>query len=351
MAKRKLDFTGLSARWADQLQAIPAPTILDLVREYRGLAGACCNFNANAVTNTELKLYKGENQEVKTHPFLDLWEKPNKYMPGPQFLKMTQLYLELTGKCYWRLVPGVISPVEEVYVLPPQQVSNIIEDRKIIGYKYLEDTLTLKEIIPIYVACPLNPYGNGTGPTEIAWQFIKLFSADTSMMYNLLVKSGRPGALISPEGQQGIISPSLSQRLSVWWNSFTGRNSGDVAISPLPLKVDLLNVSSKEFEGSARAAALKTLILNCYDIPPALFDSMASRAELDAAMVQHARLAIDPRTTLLAGVINHNLVNLFDDSLHVEFDWALPEDEKDEPKPDGSEPKIPTDVGEGDANT
>jgi len=77
---------------------------------------------------------------------------------------------------------------------------------------------------------------------------------------------------------------------------------------------------------------LKTLIMNCYDIPPALFDSMKSRAELEAALLQHARLAIDPRTTLLAGIITNKVVKLFDESLRVEFDWSLPEDEAQDPE-------------------
>lgn len=352
MAKKTVDFVGLVSRWADVLQSIPSPRMLDLVNSYHGLAGACCSFNANSVSNVTVRLFKGnrreENkEEIKQHPFLDLWDNPNPFMAGPQFIKTTQLYLELTGVCYWRIVNGLLSAPSELLILPPHQVTQEVENRQIVGYKYMNEKLSLDEVIAIYVANPLNPYGSGCGPTELAWEYIKLFGADTTMMYNLLIKGGRPGALISPEGQQGVISPGLSQRLQAWWRSFSGRNAGDAAVSPLPLKVDLLNVSSKEFQGSERLKDLKTLILNCYDIPEALFASSKSRAELDAAMVQYARLALDPRTSLLAGLINSRVVNLFDPSLYVEFDWSLREDELGEKKPDGKEPMIPDKVGMG----
>jgi len=341
MPESAVDFTGLCNPYADRLGVLATPSTIDLVKEYRGLSGACSNFNANAVANTELKLLSGET-EVKTHPFLDLWKNPNPYMAGPQFVKMTQLYLELAGKVYWRIIPGDITPISQLLILPPHQVEPRIENKKQIGWRWQLIDLSLEEVVPFYCADPLNPYGDGCGPTEVAWEFLTLFHEDAATMLALLRKRGRPGALISPEGLVGVIAPALGERLKAWWNSFTGRHSGDVAVSPVPLKVDLLNVNSRDYQGSERAQMLKTLIMNCYDIPPALFDSMKSRAELEAALLQYGRNAIDPRTTLLAGIITNKVVKLFDESLRVEFAYASLEDEAQDPEAPTT-PRVETD--------
>ena len=344
----ELDFQGLLPKFMDNQNVLTTPTTLDLLKAYSGLCAACSDYNAAAVSDVDIKLLSGET-EIKSHPFLDLWENPNPYMTRAQFVIAMQTYLELTGEAYVKLAPGALTPVGEIYILPNYQIVPRYDGKKLVGWRYDQQDLTLEEVVVFYKFDPLNPYGAGRGPTHAAWPYLSLLNEDVMNMLALLRKRGRPGALISPDGQLGVINAGLSDRLRMWWNSFTGARAGEAAVSPIPVKVDLLSVSSKDYQGSERAEFLKSLILNCYGIPSALFDSSASRAELDAALVQYARQAIDPRTTLLSSVITNKIAKLFDESLVVEFDWALPEDDSGQPKPDGSKPKIPTNVGEDNA--
>ena len=344
----ELDFQGLLPRYMDPQQILPTPSTLDLLKSYSGLCAACASYNAASVSDVEIKLLSGKT-EIKSHPFLDLWEQPNELMVNAQFIIALQTYLELTGEAYVKIVPGALTPVGEMYILPNYQITPRFEGKELVDWRYNQIDLTLEEVVTFFSFDPLNPYGAGRGPTHAAWPYLSLLTEDTMAMLSLLRKRGRPGALISPDGQLGVINAGLSDRLRMWWNSFTGARAGEAAVSPIPIKVDLLSVSSKDYQGSERAEFLKSLILNCYGIPSALFDSSASRAELDAALVQYARQAIDPRTTLLSSVITNKIAKLFDESLVVEFDWALPEDDSGQPKPDGSKPKIPTNVGEDNA--
>jgi len=323
--------TGSRSAWADLLGVVAAPTTYSLLKEYRSLCGACAQLNAHGVSNTTFTLRKGddpEGPEVKSHPFLETLKKPNPYMGTKLLFKHTQLYLEMCGRAYWRIVPGVLTPVVEIYPLQSHLMTQeTTTNNQVTGWKYDNQTLSLEEVVQFYSPDPLNPYGSGKGPAELAWAEIVLMGNDTSMMNALLKNGGAPGYVMSPKDQQGVVSKTIIDRLYAVWNSFRGKGAGKLLIPEIPVDLQTLAQNSKEFEGAARLEFLKSIIMACFNIPSALFSSAGSRAELDAAMVQWSRLAIDPRTTLLEDVINRRILSLFEDDVHFFFDENLYEDQ------------------------
>lgn len=338
--------------WSDRLGAIPTPTYVELVREYRGLAGACASLNASTVAKLKYSLHRGpddEAPEVKDHPFLETLKHPNPHMGVSQLLKLTQLYLEMTGVCYWRIIPGVLNPVSMIYplqshlVMPKFGINAQLE-----GYWYNAPQpnsiwLTTEEIVPFRVTDVENPYGGGKGPAQLAWTEICLLNGDSALMYALQQNNAMPGTLLSPKDAQGVVPKSVVERLTAWWNSYRGGRSGRVAVPEIPIEVTQLAQTSKEFEGSDRFDNISSIILACFAIPGALFKSAGSRAELDAALVQYHRLAIDPRTALLEDVINRRLTSLYTEEkeLTLWFEKALEEDEDQQVDPKTGLPTAP----------
>ena len=323
--------SGTRSLWADLQKVTPAPTTYELLREFRGLCGACANLNAQSVSNTSYGLYRGDDNEapeVTSHPFLEVLKRPNPYMDSKLLWRHTQLSLELCGRAYWKLVPGVLTPVVEVYPLQAQLVSQRVgAGNQIVGWQYDKETLALDQVVQFFNPDPLNPYGSGRGPAEIAWSEIALMNSDTAMMTALMQNGGVPGYVGSIKDAKGIAPPGLIDRIYDAWNSFKGRKAGGLYLPELPMDFTPLAQTSKDFEGSARFNDLKSVILACFNIPSALFSSAGTRAELDAAMVQHARLAVDPRTTLLESVINRRILPLSDDGVNLFFTENLYEDQ------------------------
>ena len=316
--------------WADLLQVTPTPSDAAMLREYRGIAGACAQLNANGVADTPFTLNHGEDNEapeVSSHPFLETLKKPNPFMGPKAMLKYTQLCLEMTGKAYWKIIPGVLTPVVEIYPLQPHLVSpDLGVNNQITGWKYDKENLSLDQMVQFFCADPMNPYGSGKGPAELAWSEIVLMNSDVGMMTALMQNGGAPSHVLSPKDQQGVVSPTVLARLQAAWQTFRGRGANRLMIPEIPVDLQSLAQTSKEFEGSARYDQLKSTILACFNIPNALFESAGSRAELDAAMVQWSRLAIDPRTTMLEDVINRRIMPLFGEGVNLFFESNLEED-------------------------
>lgn len=325
--------------WADLLSVTPTPTDAAMLREYRGICGACAQLNANGVANTPYTLNRGDDNEapeVTSHPFLETMKKPNPFM-GPKALwKYTQLCLEMCGKAYWKIVPGVITPVVEIYPLQPHLVSpDLGANQQIVSWKYDKETLSLDQVVQFFCADPMNPYGSGKGPAELAWSEIVLMGSDTALMTALMKNGGAPSHVMSPKDQQGVVSPTVLARLQAAWNTFRGRGANRLMIPEIPVEIQTLAQTSKEFEGSARYDQLKSTILAAFGVPNALFESAGSRAELDAAMVQWSRLAIDPRTTVLEDVVNRRIMPLFGEDVNLFFEENLYEDVEDVDETEG----------------
>lgn len=316
--------------WFDRMGTLGRPSDRDLVAAYAGIAGACAQLNANGVADAGYALHRGDDNdspEVSSHPFLEVLKRPNPHMGAKILFKTTQLYLEVTGKAYWRIIPGIISPVVEIYPLQPQLVTPVLAgSSQIVAWQYDKDALTLDEVVPFYVTDPANPYGGGRGPAELAWSEITLSGADLSTMYAMLINGASPATVMTPVNQDGAVPSTLLTRLQAAWGAFKGRKRGGMFIPPMQVDVKSLAQNSRDYQGSERLDQLKSTILAAFGVPAALFDSAGSRAELDSALVQWSRLAIDPRTTLLEDVVNRRIMPLFGDDVRFYFDDSLPED-------------------------
>lgn len=326
--------------WSDRQGTIPTPTPIELVRECHGVVGACSNLTSSAVAMLKYSLHRGPDEdspEVKDHPFLETLKRPNPFQGTFEFFKLVQEYLDMTGVCHLRILPGVLNPIQKIYPLQTHLVmAKFGTDAQLEGWWYNAPQpnsiwLTLDEVFPIRWSDIQNPYGGGWGPAQRAWTEICLANGDASLMYALQQNNAIMGTIITPKDAQGVVSKGIVERLTAWLNSFRGGKAGRPAVSEIPIDVLQLSQPSKDFEGSDRYDQIKNTICACFGVPTALLSSAGTRAELDSAQVQFARLAIDPRTALLEGFINRALLPLYgEEELTFHFEDSLPEDQQDQ---------------------
>lgn len=358
---------GDPSAWADTFHTQRAPTASELIAQYKGLYYACAMLNSQTVASVprrvfaqtgpgeksirfwrrrrpepgELKFLAAQKaiqpgvdvEELLDHPLVALLENPNPQMSGFEFRELTQLYLELTGTAYWRVVrDGVGTPIQ-LWILQSQLVESLYDPKTnlIRAFKYGQGMgareYPEKDVIDFRMPSPVNPYSAGYGPGAAAWESINLVGKDKSHVAALMDNRARPDAIVSPTNEDAGMSQDGAERLEkLLARKFRKGGQGGLLVNASPLTVSPITFSQSDMEAIARYGLNKIEILNQFLVPPALFESNKSRAELEAAIVQHARNCVQPRCRRVDERISQKLAPQFDSRLFVVSDDAAPED-------------------------
>ena len=357
--------------WVDQFRTQKAPSALDLINSFEGIVYACASTNATAVAEVPLRLYiqtaAGEStkhrqryktvkaspsqrvraremkmartgvevDEVLDHPLLDLLEKPNRAFDGSTLHEITDLYLETAGNAYWwveRPMPEDVSSWV-IWLLQSPEVRPIRDKTTnlVVAYKYGgEDgpTYPAEQVVDFHFPNLRDPYGDGWSPARAMWETINLLQKDKAHQQALLDNSARPDVVISPS-DNAPLGPVGAKRLSQWFTRAFGKGrSGGVLVPESPVDVNILGFTARDMEAIKRYGVSRVELLNAYDIPPAIFDSNKSRAELEAALVQHGRKAVRPRLRKRDARLTQMLCPMCDPTGRLFFmsDDPVPED-------------------------
>ena len=121
-------------------QIPPALNTQDYLIQYGkiGWLFACTSKVAQDVADTEWKAYrKGEEDPLKSSKALDLLLNPNPYFDMFTTIELTQMYMDLVGKCYWYIAKDRANRPAQIWVISPLNIT-IIPDRDnfIKGYVY-----------------------------------------------------------------------------------------------------------------------------------------------------------------------------------------------------------------------
>jgi len=354
--------------FADQFRTQKSPTKQMLINEYRGVAYAAATLNAGAVAKTPMRLYvqtpKGapepkywryrkldarrekwvrgrykaaagdaEIKEVLEHPMLDLIEGRTSYFGQYSLRELTDLYQELAGEAYWRIERGAMNVPTKIWLLQPQHIT-VVRDTETnipMAFTYGKDkereTYPAEEIVDFRFPNLIDPYGAGWSPARAAYEAINIINKDHSFVASSMDNRARPDAIISPKDEGSSLTTSQAARLEAWLKrKFRQGGEGGVVVWESALEMKPLSFKARDMEMLARFGVTKTEVLNAYGVPPALMDSMKSRAELNAAQAQHGRQAIWPRLERQDERINQKLTTMFSDRLFVVSDDPVPED-------------------------
>jgi hypothetical protein len=146
----------------------------------------------------------------------------------------------------------------------------------------------------------------------------------------------RPDSIVSVKG--GISLDGARRLESSLRRRFAKAGSGGPIVLPEDMTITPLQFNSKQLELLARRGVSKTEIYNGFDVPIALGEAKeVNRATLEAALYQHAKLAVLPRLTRYFQRLNAKFCPRFDERLFLWFDNPVPEDEESRAKVQGME--------------
>jgi HK97 family phage portal protein len=273
--------------------------------------------------------------EVTDHAILDLLKNPNEYMDGFTLELLSALYLEIVGESFWYAPDGIMEEPQFLWILQPNLVTTKVDKTGfpalyVYGHPPREKKYKPEEIVPFLVPDLNNPYVAGYSPTRAAWESVTLLRNHLSYQNGLIGNRARPDFVMTPKNEDASVSGGMMRRMVAQVNKdFRRGRNGGVAGVPGSMDIKALTISSRDMEMLKLHGVTKVELLNVFDIPPALFESNKSRAELEAALVQHGRQALRPRVASRDAVLNRHLVPRFgDENLFLASDDPVPEDEE-----------------------
>jgi HK97 family phage portal protein len=200
------------------------------------------NRTSNATSQVEWKLWRkaksGRDEdrvEVTSHAALDLWNKPNKFMPRQEFVEVVQQHVDLTGEGWWVIGRHKASPIPlELWPVRPDRITPVPDpDTYLRGYVYTSPDgeqvpLELDQVIQLRMPNPLDPY-RGMGPVQSILTDLDATKYSAEWNKNFFLNSAEPGGII--EVPNALSDPDFDQLRDRWNEQHRGvANAHRVAI-------------------------------------------------------------------------------------------------------------------------
>lgn len=175
-----------------------------------GTLFAIVDLFANSTAQVKWRLWRmpvsgkpEDRVEVTRHLALQVWNKPNPFMPRQEFIEVFQQHQELTGESWWVVVddprmPGV--PVELWPVRPDRMTPVPSKETYLQGYLYTAPDgdkipLGLDQVIFLRRPNPLDPY-RGMGPVQALLADLDASKYSAEWNRNFFLNSAEPGGVI-----------------------------------------------------------------------------------------------------------------------------------------------------------
>lgn len=294
---------------------------------------------ANATALVDWKLYRkaksGRDEdrvEVTSHAALNLWRKPNNFMPRQEFVESFQQHFDLTGEAWWVIArhPGVSTPLELWPVRPDRMTPVADRDTFLKGYIYTSPDgeqvpLELDEVIQLRRPNPLDPY-RGLSPVLSILPDLDTarYAAEWSRAFFL--NSAQPGGIL--EVPVHLSDDEFDEMRERWNEQHKGVNNAHrVAIVEHGAKWADRTISQRDMQFVELRGATRDAIREAYGISKTAIGDFEdiNRASALAAKSWFAEQQTVPRLERIKAALNHELLPLFGaTSAGLEFDYENP---------------------------
>lgn len=270
-----------------------------------------------------------EMQELENHPFLDALEHGNAQMPGMQLIKLTQVYLDLTGECFWIKERNAQGMPIAFWPIPAHWITDMpTVDRPFykVGWKQWHGDIPVTEIVCFMHPDPLNPYDRGSGTAKALADELETDEFAAQYTRSFFQNRARPDLIISGQNLSKEDTRRMEigwlQRHAGFWKAFKPSFiSGDVKVTPLSNTMkDNAMVELRQFE--------RDTILQVYGVPPELFGilSNSNRSTIDSADYLYAKHVLVPRLDLLCYTLQEQVIPDYDMRLVLDYESPVEED-------------------------
>lgn len=295
---------------------------------------------ATATAEIEWKLYRKavsgrpeDRVEVTSHLALDIWSKPNPWMPRGEFVETFQQHLDLVGEAWWVVArnPRMRSIPLELWPVRPDRMEPVPSREEFIaGYIYRSPDgeqvpLRVDEVIMLRRPNPLDPY-RGISPVSSILPELDANRVASEWNRNFFVNSALPSGII--EAPTNLGDDEFDQLRDRWEEQHRGIAAAHrVAILEGGLKWVDRRFSQKDMQFVEARGASREVIREAYAMHGhslGLSESV-NRANAEAADTTFARWQVKPRCGRIKMALNHDFLPLFGaTALGLEFDFCNP---------------------------
>lgn len=303
-----------------------------------GTLFAIVHRTSNATAQVDWKLYRkaksgndDERTEVASHAALDLWNKPNRWMPRQEFTESTQQHVDLTGEGWWVIGRNPRSPIPlEMWPVRPDRMDPIPSPTDFIsGYEYTSPDgekipLRTDEVIQLRMPNPLDPY-RGMGPVQSILTDLDATRFSSEWNRNFFLNSAEPGGIIQVDRR---LNDDEFDQLRMRWNE---QHRGVAAAHRVAILEQGTWVDRKFSQRDMQFAELRTVgrdvIREAFGIPGFAIGELTdvNRATAEAAATWFATYLTVPRLERIKAALNNDLLPMFGATAEgLEFDYCSP---------------------------
>lgn len=320
-----------------------------LMQEAVNWVFACIRRTSQTVISERMRLYHKtgngpeDYEEITDHPFLDLIQKPNKWMDGLELIQTWSEHEDLTGNAYW-LLDGVTDETSEptaIYPLNPAYMTVVVgavasEPDQVVRYEY-QTGATKRifqpfEILHFRSLNPNDPF-RGLGPTEASMSSVDTDNWMREWNRRFFQNSAIPGVVLETE-------ITSSDQVRLLRESFDDRHSGvershkTVAL-PKGVKLAQMGYGQKDMDFVAARDKNRDEILAAFGVPPIVLglgmgQTGINRATAEVQEYVFARYSIKPKLTRFERKINEFFLTRFGDDIVIAFDNCVPKNVEQE---------------------
>jgi HK97 family phage portal protein len=292
--------------------------------------------NATALVDWKLwrKAKSGRDEdrvEVTSHAALDLWNKPNPFMPRQEFVESSTQHYDLTGETEWVIArhPGISIPLEMWPVRPDRMTPVPDRDRFMKGWVYTSPDgeqvpLELDQVIQLRRPNPLDPY-RGLSPILSILPDLDTsrYAAEWSRAF--FINSAQPGGIL--QFDQRLSDGQFNELRDRWAEQHKGvANAHRVAILEQGKWIDR-TISQRDMQFVELRGATADRVREAYGISKTAIGDFEdiNRASALAAKAWFAEQQTIPRLERIKAALNHELLPMFGaTATGLEFDYCDP---------------------------
>lgn len=235
---------------------------------------------ANAVPQAPLVILDEKDAPIADHPTALLVKRPNPFMSGVLFWKVTILHLYLSGNAWWEKVRGPDGKVVQLWPLRPDRMS-VVRDKKkfILGWAYRigmnETFLPVEDVVHFKFPHPTDAYF-GMSPLRAACKELETDNEATNFVYFTLKNLGVPGVVVKTQ-EQRLTRDSTDLMSALWMERFSGRERGKPVFLQKGMEVEVVSYDFQKLGFTGVRSGLEARVLMAVQVPPILVGAGATR--------------------------------------------------------------------------
>ncbi|MEU8362331.1 phage portal protein [Nonomuraea sp. NPDC048882] len=274
-----------------------------------------------------------DRQAVTRHLALDIWRRPNPWMPRQEFVEGTQQHVDLTGEGWWvvardqrmRSIPLELWPVRPDRMIPIPHPTDFLA-----GYIYVSPDgeqvpLRLDEVIQLRMPNPLDPY-RGMGAVQSILSELDATRYSAEWNRNFFVNSALPSGIIEVPTNLG--DTEFDDLRDRWDEQHRGVAAAHrVAILEGGLTWKDRRFTQRDMQFVEMRQVSRDVIREAFGIPAFALGEVSdvNRATAEASKAMFAEQLTIPRLERIKAALNNDFLPMFGATAQgLEFDYEDP---------------------------